>query len=150
MQNKTRPPLERFFESIIICDGECWQWIGVIDKRGYGRFTIRSDKWAAHRWSYQQFTGESVEGAFVCHACDNPSCVNPDHLFLGTHADNMADMVSKGRQQHGETHRRAKLTTEQVGAIRASAESICVLARRYEVAESCIYNIRKGTQRKNG
>ena len=85
----------------------CWIWMGSGNKKGYG--TIFLDKWSnvlAHRASYMMFKGPLNKGMFVCHKCDVPSCVNPDHLFLGTSGDNVRDMVSKNR--HAKQHKHKK------------------------------------------
>ena len=74
----------------------CWLWTGVTD-HGYGRISMQRKTLAAHRIAFEHFKGPIPDGLFVLHKCDNPPCCNPDHLFLGTHKDNMADCVAKGR-----------------------------------------------------
>jgi len=107
----------------------CWLWTGHRDRDGYGTFRdVRHVR--AHRWSWEQANGPIPRGLVLCHRCDTPSCVNPDHLFIGTIADNNRDMVAKGRQARGaatkpwarvrgEQHPHAVLNAEKVVAIRA-------------------------------
>ena len=99
---------------------DCWEWTASRRKDGYGQFNIAGRIQLAHRIAYQLYVGEIPEGMCILHHFDNPSCVNPSHLFLGTQADNMIDCMNKDRGFHpvGEKHWNAKLTGEQVGVIR--------------------------------
>jgi hypothetical protein len=92
----------RFWSKVAFTDG-CWEWQASIRKRdGYGRFqTGATTQETAHRFSYALANGPIPQGMFVCHRCDNPRCVRPDHLFLGTPDDNMQDKTRKGRQAKG-------------------------------------------------
>lgn len=99
---KRRPLLDRFIEKIELFDKtECWNWNGYKNKKGYGTINIEGRKACdvlAHRASYTLFIGVITNGMLVLHKCDNPSCVNPDHLFQGTAKDNTQDAINKGRQ----------------------------------------------------
>lgn len=93
----------------------CWEWTGYKDLRGYGRVSWHNRPRFAHRVIFQELRSEELTpDQFLCHHCDNPSCVNPDHLFVGTSADNLRDMRLKGRSARGEKHRAAKLTERDV------------------------------------
>lgn len=125
----------------------CHLWVGCRDAGGYGHIGIwdratqtRNDE-AAHRVAYRLYRGLIPAGMQICHRCDNPPCVNPAHLFLGTNEDNVADKVRKGRQarQVGEEHGCAKLTRETVLEIHrraSSGESCYSLAREYGIRKS--------------
>lgn len=83
----------------------CWLWQGAPTSGGYGRFWFDGVRKLAHRAAYEIFKGDIPEDMCVCHKCDNPLCVNPKHLFLGTHSDNMRDMGNKGRHHaQNQTH----------------------------------------------
>jgi HNH endonuclease len=95
---------------------ECWWWKLNTDKDGYGSLCVNSKKTRVHREAYRLFVGEIPSGLLVLHSCDNPVCINPDHLFLGTYADNRRDMCLKGRNRNvcGEQVHGVKLTERQV------------------------------------
>ena len=97
---------------------ECWPWTGSLNSKGYGHFRISKRIAVAHRVSYTIHFGPIPQGLFICHRCDNPVCVNPNHLFAGTNRENVDDMLSKGRQCRGEDHQLAKLSDEKIGEIR--------------------------------
>lgn len=128
--------------------GNCWEWVGGMNGNGYGRFQAGENKSNSHRLSYELAYGPiSSKDMFVCHKCDNPRCVCPDHLFLGTNNDNMRDMISKGRAQHpeGSDNSMSKLTDEQVREIRLLVDtgnlSRREIALMYNVSHSAINRI---------
>jgi hypothetical protein len=92
----------RFWAFVIKSD--CWIWYGDRTKQGYGTYSVKvNGKWqtiGVHRISYELYYGSISDGLFVCHHCDNPPCLNPEHLFLGTAKDNVQDMLHKGRGKH--------------------------------------------------
>lgn len=121
----------------------CIEWTGARIPEGYGqKWNPRTKKAElAHRLAWEKANGPIPAGMFVCHKCDNPPCVNPEHLFLGTPKDNMADKCRKGRQPRGETHPRAKLTERDVREIRRAdghGSSQRELARLYGVSPRSI------------
>lgn len=121
----------------------CWLWRGGTSADGYGMFKSNRGKVPAHRHSYEINVGPIPAGLFVCHRCDNPPCVRPDHLFIGDHKANMSDMVAKGRARLGETNGAAKLTRDAVLAIRCRSDSHRDLARQYGCTETLIRKVRK-------
>jgi len=122
--------------------GGCLEWTGGVDKYGYGR--VGGGGLAAHRAAWEFTHGPIPAGLCVLHKCDNPPCINPDHLFLGTQGDNSADKVAKGRQARGETQGNAKLTDAAVVEIRSSALSGASLGLIFGVAPETINRARRG------
>lgn len=125
---------------------QCWLWTGSLSGKGYGQFRVDSSRpQLAHRVSYGLFVGPPGD-SFVLHRCDTPRCINPEHLFLGTQADNVADMQSKGRARKrgipGEANCQAKLTEASVRSIRLSHASDADLAKQYGVGSSTVRDAR--------
>lgn len=125
----------------------CWLWTGAKDKDGYGRISNKSEGRKADRANricWKLTYGTIATGKRVLHTCDNPSCVRPDHLFLGENKDNSADMVAKGRQARGARQWKSKLTEAAVRDIRSSSERNEVLAVKYKVSAGTIWHVRAG------
>jgi predicted XRE-type DNA-binding protein len=113
------------FWSKVDQSGDCWIWTGKLhrdDGWGYGRFYVHTQEGTitvkVHRLAYMITYGDIPSGLCVCHRCDNPRCIRPDHLFLGTNLDNIQDMVQKGRQARGERNGLSRFTSEQVRSMR--------------------------------
>lgn len=122
----------------------CWEWQLSRSKRGYGQISVGHQRQAyAHRVSYFVFNGPISEGLVVRHKCDNPCCVNPEHLEVGTQADNMNDCKERGRLSpppvaRGENNHKTKLSEEALEDILTSNESAAALGRRYGVSATAI------------
>jgi len=147
--------------SVPVTESGCWLWTGALKGKslvkGYGNMTIGSRKdgtrrtISAHRACYIAYYGDINNGLFVCHSCDTPSCVNPNHLFLGTHQDNVDDREMKGRNnlsgigKKHENHPSAKLNWGQIIKIRLSYEKLGftqqVIADDFNVSRSAIKDI---------
>ncbi len=120
----------------------CWLWIGAVNPAGYGIIAVAGSARLAHRISWEIHRSEIPDGKHVCHKCDVPCCVNPDHLFLGTDADNMADKTNKGRQHWGERTPGSTLKEADVHAIRASAGTHKSIGARFDVTQGHVTNIK--------
>jgi hypothetical protein len=142
-----KPLMERFMEKVR--KGEnCWEWIGGKQAHGYGVIRQNGKNKSAHRISYQLFIGIIPDGLCVLHKCDNPSCVNPDHLFLGTQLDNNRDAIAKGRTYYpkGENNH-SKLLNIHIPIIRKLHKrgiSQTNIAKQYGVSQQLISNIITG------
>lgn len=125
----------------------CHWWTGTIKETGYGRFHVKDRFIAAHRFSYEKEHGPIPSGLCVCHSCDNPSCVNPDHLWLGTQKNNMQDCSAKSRagKSLGVNHGLSKLNDEAVKVIRFFAGSVSNrrIAVAYGVSSSTVDSVVK-------
>lgn len=142
-----RPLAVRVAEKIgAVNQNGCMEWTGALFSNGYGMIYRDGKYVGAHRVAFELARGPLIDsGAFVCHACDNPKCCNVDHLFLGSHAENMADKCRKGRANvpRGESHGRAKLTAEDVERIRRSDTSAVEVAKEFGVHPQHIRLIRR-------
>ena len=149
------PAKDRILNKILVHENGCWNWIGAVRKGSnqYGRLTIGSRKdgtrksVSAHRLAYETFIGPVADGLCVCHKCDNPSCVNPKHLFLGTLKDNSDDRDAKGRNSpppriNRNQHPQAKLTDAQLHELLTSGEPSRAAARRYGLADRYVRQLR--------
>ncbi len=126
---------------------KCWLWCGPLGWNGYGVFFGRVGEqtaWSAHRYSWALHNGPIPKGLCVCHTCDNRFCVNPDHLFLGTQLENIADRDKKGRQAVGERIGRSKLSEHEVRLIRSDGRTHSEIATDYGVVGRTVGNIKSG------
>ena len=152
-----------FMRYVVKRDDGCWEYIGKRDKNGYGKSRVIPLTWHAHRAAYFLFIGDVPDYLCVCHRCDRPWCVSPDHLFLGTQAENISDKVRKGRTAFGDKHgskthpekiRRginhwnAKISENvavEIKQLLQSPNANCrAIAREYGVHRGVVYNIKYG------
>jgi hypothetical protein len=146
--------VEDALKRFVVTDSGCHVWTGAKDRRGYGMMPLNGRRVFAHRVVFERTNGYAPP--CVCHRCDNPSCVNPEHLFGGTHADNMRDAAQKGRMRvrhdgvRGEKHPRAKLTLALAREIRAAhipgkhGHGAPALAARFGVSVATITRVLSG------
>ena len=132
----------------------CWVWTGATAGRGYGNIGLERQRKQeyAHRISYRLHVGEIPKGQYVLHRCDNPSCVNPSHLFVGTQRANLADMASKGRHLYGEKNAKAVLTEADIPKIRqlcASGMAQWEVGRMFGVSQITVSRIMRGKRWKH-
>jgi len=146
----TKSMIEKLYTNVSLV-GDCLLWNGGKNKKGYGVVWDENQKVVGvHRAAFKAMNGEIPAGAYVCHSCDNPSCIRPDHLWLGTAKENTLDMVSKGRWKSpphylGEISPRAKLANSDVMEIRRLLKSGVLdteLARKYTVSKAQISKIK--------
>lgn len=135
----------------------CWEWPkGYFTQTGYGQFALDADTpETAHRMSYIVFNGDVAQGLFVCHRCDNKACFNPEHLFLGTHQDNMRDMIEKGRANYTKPSgpanamwgvpnmaaRKFSAAEEEVIMLKIKTHSLRAIARSFGCSHSTIRRV---------
>jgi len=131
---------DRFWSKVNKTD-YCWNWIGASNSKGYGRYKIKGVAYSPHRLVINCFDVNFD----VCHKCDNPSCVNPDHLFLGTHKDNMQDMVKKNRcnKPIGDKHHNSKVNPDIVRHIRKKEMQQRAYAKLYGLCQRTVAEIQK-------
>lgn len=142
---------EKIFEySTPVPESGCWVWLRSVNNKGYGVISLGQQRRGyAHRESYRLFKGEIPEEMEVCHRCDVPCCVNPNHLFLGTHHENMLDSAKKGRRylippRRGTSHHNAKFTPELLAMIRSDRRSARAIADELGCNKETVRRVRRG------
>jgi hypothetical protein len=142
--------IARFWRDVrISTDDQCWEWAGSRTANGYGRFWILRRGHAAHRIAYAIANGPAPSNLMVCHHCDNPACVNPSHLFLGTAADNVHDMLRKGRRPRlfGSASSNAKVherDVESIHDLRLAGWTQSAIASRFGLSQPTVSEILSG------
>ena len=136
--------LLRLLRNVSLSTTGCWEWEGAKSVKGYGRIKFGGSYWAAHRLMAHIKIGDVGGSVTVCHRCDNPCCINPEHLFIGTQKQNIDDRDLKGRrnQARGERQGSAKLTEEQVKAIRLDPRKQSVIAAEFGISRAHVGNLK--------
>jgi len=142
--------IERFLSRVLVGDdSQCWEWIGRKNPDGYGRFDFQNTCGSAHRYMWELHNGVIPDGLVVCHKCDNPPCVNPSHLFLGTVQDNVADRDQKGRtaRHRGADNGRAVLDetgVREIKNLRRLGHTYKDISSTMGVSVGCVSHILNG------
>jgi len=143
---------KKFIEdnSTPVTESGCWIWEMCIGNDGYGKVSYKGKTYRAHRHSYEVFKDDIPEGLLVCHSCDTPSCVNPEHLFLGTHQDNIGDMVSKNRSDTcgGRKNHPRELVDKIISDSKNLGWGKRKLSKKYGIPMGTISHYIRGTRRK--
>jgi hypothetical protein len=143
-------PNDVFMERINKTDS-CWLWTGTKNTYGYGIFLLPGEvQVRAHRHSYEIHNGPIPEGMVIMHSCDNPPCVNPDHLKIGTRLENNRDSVKKRRNAYGSRNGQSKLSEEQISLIRADNRTHKLIADEFNISQSHVSRVRAMKQRTKG
>lgn len=139
------------FKGWTVTTSGCWEWNGKRDLDGYGTVTRSRRPYRAHRLAYEQWVGSIPDGHVICHRCDNPPCINPDHLFTGTPRDNSHDASGKDRLARDEWHGQCKLSSREVIQLRemysTGRHTQRGLARSYGISQAQVNNILLNKQR---
>ncbi len=131
-------------------ENECWEWKGFLMPNGYGQLKVKLRNVYAHRYSFELHFGFSPDHLLVCHKCDNRKCVNPNHLFLGTHKENTRDMDSKGRRvTKPGTQKITATDAKQIRALSKDGIHVNAIADKYKLKPCTIRNIIAGRIWKN-
>jgi len=150
---KTKTILDRFMDKVeMIPDCGCWIWMGSLDASGrkstrrYGTMFYNGKREQAHRVSWEIYNGQIPKHMLVLHRCDTPSCVNPNHLFIGTHLDNMKDCINKNRRVNhiGTLNGHAKLSADDIMKIKMDNRTPKEIAHTYNMSRNHIYKILNG------
>lgn len=151
MPREKKSEIERFIEKIRPNpDTGCWEWTAWVNSWGYGFFSGNRKSRLAHRSSYELFCGEIPDDMLVLHKCDNPRCVRPSHLFLGTVKDNSRDMVEKGRQAYGTKNGNCKTSPEVIREIKARQDlKLREISEMFGISIKQASRIRRGEQWKH-
>jgi HNH endonuclease len=150
-----KSPVERFFSRVNLPENpeDCWVWWGTKSNRGYGELKVSGKVIRAHRFSWELHVGPIPEGLLIRHTCDNPSCVNPSHLLLGTDAMNAADRKLRGRGIEGEAHPMVVLSDREVREIRDLVKHRALtqvkIAEIYGICQGSVNGIARGVTRQS-